>query len=494
MADQKEEQRQQAGATEEGAASLLDSIMQETKIRPSDDSYGVAKRGLGAFIKHLVETRATGKINQAAVIEMIAEIDRKLSAQVDAVLHHETFQKMESAWRGLKMVVDKTNFRENIKIELLNVSKEDLLADFEDSPELVKSGLYKTVYSDNYGVFGGEPVAGMIANYDFGPGPQDVRLLQNCASVATMAHAPFIAAAGAEFFGEKDFLKFPNLKDLHSIFEGPQYAKWRSFRESEDARSVALAMPRFLLRLPYGKETVPVKAFDYEETASGNHENYLWGNAAFAFATRLTDSFAKYRFCANIIGPSGGGAVEDLPVHTFESMGEIEAKIPTEILLTERREFELAEEGFIGLTMRKGSDNACFFSANSAQKPKTFGQSKEGKTAEANYKLGTRLPYLFIVNRMAHYLKVLQREEIGSTKSRVDLEKELNQWIGQYVLDMDHADAASYARRPLRKAEVTVEDVEGEPGWYKVGLKVVPHFKYEGAFFELSLVGKLDKK
>lgn len=490
----KEQAREQARAAEE-SASLLDEIMHETNLKPTDETASIVRKGLGEFLKHLIEHRAEApKINQAIVVEMIAEIDRKLSRQVDAIMHHEQFQKLESAWRGLKLVVDRTNFRENCKVQIVNVSKNDLLQDFEDAPEIVKSGLYKLVYTENYGQFGGEPIGSIVANYDFGPGPQDIRLLQNCAAVATMSHAPFIAAAGPQFFGEQDWLRLPNLKDLKSIFEGPQYAKWRSFRESEDARSVGLVMPRFLLRLPYGSDTVPVKEFAYEESVSGNHESYLWGNASMAFATRLTDAFAKWRFCSNIIGPSGGGAVEDLPVHTFEAMGEIQAKIPTEVLLSERREYELSEEGFIGLTMRKGSDNACFFSANSCQKAKTFGQSKEGKEAEANYKLGTRLPYLYIVNRLAHYLKVLQREEIGSTKSRVDLERDLNRWITQYVLDQDFAKPNEYARRPLRRAQVTVEDVEGEPGWYKVGLKVVPHFKYEGAFFELSLVGKLDKK
>lgn len=474
---------------------MLESIMAETKIKPGDESYSVAKRGLQAFLQHILSKRAEGvQIRQAIVNEMISELDKKLSAQVNVVLHHKQFQKLESAWRGLKLVVDRTDFRENCKIEILNVSKEDLLADFEDSPEIVKSGLYKSVYTDNYGVFGGEPVGTMVANYEFGPGPQDIRLLQYCASVAAMAHSPFISAASPEFFGEKTWTKLPNLKDLHAIFEGPQYAKWNSFRESEDARYAGLAVPRFLLRLPYGSDTIPCKAFDFQEQVTGDHEDYLWGSSAFAFATRLTDSFAKYRFCSNIIGPRGGGAVEDLPVHTFESMGEIQAKIPTEVLLSERREFELAEEGFMGLTMRKGTDNACFFSANSCQKAKLFGKTKEGKEAEANYRLGTQLPYIYMISRLAHYLKVLQREEIGSTKTRVELEQDLNKWISQFVMEMDVAPAGAYAKRPLRKASIQVEDVEGEPGWYKIGMKVVPHFKYMGAFFELSLVGKLDKK
>jgi type VI secretion system protein ImpC len=256
---------------------------------------------------------------------------------------------------------------------------------------------------------------------------------------------------------------------------------------------VGLTMPRFLLRLPYDPRNNPVKAFEYQETVSGSHEHYLWGNTAFAFATRLTDSFAKYRWCPNIIGPQSGGAVEDLPLHQFETFGEIETKIPTEVLISDRREYELAEEGFIALTMRKGSDNAAFFSANSVQKSKFFGISKEGKEAELNYKLGTQLPYMFIINRLAHYIKVLQREQIGSWKERTDLERELNNWLRQYIADQENPPASVRSRRPLRQAQITVEDVEGDPGWYRVELKVRPHFKYMGANFTLSLVGKLDQ-
>jgi type VI secretion system protein ImpC len=333
----------------------------------------------------------------------------------------------------------------------------------------------------------------MVGNYEFGPGAQDVKLLQHLASVATIAHAPFIGAVNPKFFGVDDFSALPNLKDLKAIFEMPQYAKWQGFRESEDARNVGLTLPHFLLRAPYDPENQPVKSFTYKEEANASNHAYLWGNAAFAFATRVTDSFAQYRMCSNIIGPQGGGAVEDLPVYTFDAMGETQTKIPTEILISERKEFELAEEGFIALTMRKGSDNAAFFSANSCQKPKKFANTPEGKDAQLNYKLGTELPYNFVVSRLAHYLKVLQRENIGSWKSRNDLETELNKWVSQYVSDMENPLPGVRSRRPLRKALVEVTDVEGEPGWYRVGLKVQPHFKYMGASFTLSLVGKLDK-
>jgi type VI secretion system protein ImpC len=256
---------------------------------------------------------------------------------------------------------------------------------------------------------------------------------------------------------------------------------------------VSLTLPRFLLRLPYGGATVPAKTFGFEETVDSAHESYLWGNASFALATRLADSFAKYRWCPNIIGPQAGGTVDDLPLHVFQSQGAEQIKTPTEALLSERREFELSEQGFVGLTYRKDSDNAAFFSANSVQKPKKFGQSAEGKEAELNYKLGTQLPYLFVANRIAHYLKVIQREQIGSAKERGDLERELNDWITQYVADMETPTAAVRGKRPLRSASIRVTDVAGDAGWYQVKMSVRPHFKYMGASFELSLVGRADK-
>ncbi|MDA3962590.1 MAG: type VI secretion system contractile sheath large subunit [Planctomycetota bacterium] len=487
---------EQQAASEAAAAegSLLDAIMDETSIKPADEGYDVAKKGVEAFIANIVADDPARKIDAKAVDAMIAELDKKVSAQLDAVMHCEPFQKLESAWRGLKYLVDQTDFRENTKIEILDCRKGELLEDFEDAPEIVKSGFYKHLYSEEYGTFGGEPYGSVIGNFDFGPGAQDMALLKNVASVCTMAHAPFLAAAGPQFFGIDSYEKLGDLKDLNSILEGPQYTKWQSFRETEDSRSVGLTCPRFLLRLPYGKDTVPIKSFNYQEDVKGKHGAYAWGNAAFALASRLHESFAKYRWTPNIIGPQSGGAVKDLPLHQYESMGQIETKVPTELTITERREFELAEEGFIALSMRKGSDNACFFSANSCQKPKNFGQSKEGKEAELNYRLGTQLPYLFVVNRIAHYIKVLQREQIGSWKERGDLERELQQWLSQYVADTDNPSASIRNTHPLRQAEIKVEDVPGEAGWYKVDMKVRPHFKYMGASFTLSLVGKLDKE
>ncbi|MDD2274133.1 MAG: type VI secretion system contractile sheath large subunit [Desulfuromonadaceae bacterium] len=474
--------------------SLLEEIVQATRLKPADEAYSITRKGVEALITQLLEPgHESEKVSKAGLDDMIAEIDRKLSLQLDEILHNAEFQKLESTWRSLQFLVDRVDFRENVKVEILHVTKDELMEDFEDAPEVVKSGLYKTVYSAEYGQFGGKPYACLIGNYEFGSGPQDIRLLQDTAAVAAMSHTPFIAATAANFFGIDDYNTLPNLKDIKSIMEGPQYIKWQSFRETEDARYVGLTLPRFLLRLPYGPDTTPVKSFNYQENVSASHEHYNWGNAAFAFASRIADSFAQYRWCSNIIGPQGGGAVEDLPLHQYEAMGAIQTKIPTEVLITERREFELAEEGFIALTMRKGSDNAAFFSANSVQKPKYFGISPEGKEAELNYKLGLQLPYMFIISRLAHYLKVIQREHIGTWKERSDLEQELNTWIRQYVSDMDNPMPGVRSRRPLRQAQVTVEEVPGEAGWYRVGLKVRPHFKYMGAYFTLSLVGKLDK-
>lgn len=493
MSEEQAKQEGAAAAAESG--SLIDQLLETTKVRPGDESYAITRQGIQTFISSLLDpSRATDRITASLADDMIAELDKKLCKQVDEIIHHADFQRLESSWRSLKFLVDRTNFRENIKLQIMNVSKEDLLGDFEDSPEVTKSGLYKNCYTAEFGQFGGQPFGAIVANYEFGPGSSDVKLLQYCASVASMAHAPFIAAAGAQFFGLEDFAKLPDLKDLSSIFEMPQYTKWNGFRESEDARNVGLVLPHFLLRTPYGNDTTPSKKFNYEEDVSSENKAFLWGNAAFAFASRLTASFADYRWCANIIGPQGGGTVGDLPIYNYEAMGEIQTKIPTEVLISERREFELAEQGFIGLAMRKNSDNAAFFSANSCQKPKFFGNTKEGKEAETNYKLGTQLPYIFVVSRLAHYIKVLQRENIGTWKERADLEGELNNWIRQYVADMDAPGPEVRSRRPLRMAQINVEDVEGDPGWYRVSMLVRPHFKYMGASFTLSLVGKLDQK
>lgn len=477
------------------AGSLLDQIMAKTNIAPEDEGYDTARKGVEVFIAEILKGEGSSDpINKARVDRMITALDRKISAQMDEILHHEDFQVLEATWRGLKLLVDRTDFRENVRIELVSVRKDELLEDFELSSEVSQSGLYKHVYAAGYGQFGGQPVGAIVGLFEFSHAAPDVKLLQYCAAVGAMAHAPFLSSAAPSMFGISSLTQLPEIKELSAVFEGPQYAKWRALRESEDSRYVGLTTPRFLLRHPYDPIENSVRTFQYREKVSDSHENYLWGNTALLMAERIHDSFAKFRWCPNIIGPQSGGAVEDLPVHVFESLGALENKIPTEVLITDRREFELAEEGFIALTMRKDSDNAVFFSANSIQKPKRFANTEEGKVAETNYKLGTQLPYMFIINRLAHYIKVLQREQIGSWKERGDLERELNGWIMQYVADQENPPADVRSRRPLRAAKIDVSDVAGDPGWYLVSMAVRPHFKYMGANFELSLVGRLDKE
>ncbi|MEO0973863.1 MAG: type VI secretion system contractile sheath large subunit [Pseudomonadota bacterium] len=473
--------------------NLLDSIAEATGIGVGSEGFDKAKRGIGELVRMLVQEDRTSERVQGGLIDsLIGEIDQKIGAQLDAVLHHEEFQHMESAWRGLHYLVKNTDPRENCRVELLNVSRQDLMDDFADAADITMSGLYKLVYSAEFGVFGGEAYGAVIGNYEFGPSTPDIGLLRDLSSVAAMAHAPFIGAADPAFFPnmDGDFQKLPNLNELDSIFEGPQYAKWRGFRESQDARYIGLTLPRFLLRAPYHPEENPVKDLHYEERIEGEHDNYLWGNSSVLFAARLMDSFAQYRWCSNIVGPEGGGAVTDLPTHSYQALGQIESKIPTEALLTDRREFELSEQGFIPLVIRKGSDNAAFFSANSVQRPKRFANTPQGRADQANYKLGTKFPYMFLINRLAHYVKVIQREKIGAGVSREVLQRDLSEWIAQYVSDQENPPAGIMARYPLRRADISVEDIEGDPGWYKVSLSVSPHFKYEGGDFELSLVAR----
>ena len=473
---------------------IIESIMQRSKYSKDDESYSVVKQGVAEFISNIITTNnAEDKINKLALDEMIAHIDTLLSAQMDEILHNKSFQELESTWRGIRFLVERTNFNENVKIDLLDATKEEILDDFENNLDITQSTLYKQIYSAEYGQFGGEPVGAIVADYELDKSNQDMTFLNKMSSIAAMSHSPLLTSLSAKFFGLDNFGELENIKDLKSMLEGPQYTRWRTFRENEDAKYTGCMVNRFLTRSPYVPEDNPIKSFNYRETVN-NHDDMLWGNGAYAFATRLTDSFADYRWCGNIIGPKGGGAVKDLPTYTYENYGSVQTKIPTEVLITDRREFELSENGFIALTLRRDSNNAAFFSANSALKPKIFPNTPEGKAAETNFRLGTQLPYVFLISRLAHYLKVLQREEIGTWKERSDVERGLNDWLRQYISDQENPPADVRSRRPFRSAKVIVSDIAGEPGWYKIELLARPHFKFMGANFELSLVGKLDKE
>lgn len=475
--------------------SVIENIMQKSKYAKEDESYSIAKMGVAEFISEIVKSdSAENKINKFTLDEMITHIDNLISQQMDEILHNEQFQQLESTWRGLYFLVERTNFQENIKIDLLDVTQQEVLEDFELNPDLTTSTLYKHIYSAEYGQFGGEPVGAIIGDYALSASTPDMNFLAKMSSIAAMSHAPFLTSISANFFGLDNYAELSRIQDLKALLEGPQYMKWRTFRENEDSKYAGLMVTRFLTRSPYDPQENPIKSFNYKENVHNSHNHLLWGNTAYAFATRLADSFAQYRWCGNIIGPKAGGAVTDLPTYVYENFGTMQSKIPTEVLITDRREYELSEAGFIAFTLRRDSNNAVFFSANAALKPKIFPNTPEGKEAETNYRLGTQLPYIFLISRLAHYVKVLQREEIGSWKERSDVEKGLNEWIRQYVSDQENPPAEVRSRRPFRGAKIVVSEVEGEAGWYKVELNVRPHFKFMGANFELSLVGKLDKE
>ncbi len=481
-----------ADVTEEQIApSVMDIISQSSVKQPEkQEQLGTA---LQQFLAVVLRDESKGApVSKAAVDGVVAEIDAKITLQMDEIVHHEDFQKLERSWRGLHHLVDQTDFEENNKIKLFNVNREELESDLLEEPVVTDTGYYKQVYSEGFGVHGGEPVSAVITDFSFDHGPQDLKLARKLTEVAAMSHAPVIAGASPTFFGDDTWTSLPNKADLAGRFEGDDYADWRAFRSEENARYFGLMMPQFMARLPYGSKTEPVKGFNYEETV-GEHEDYCWSNASFVFGSRMTQAFAKFRWCPNIIGERSGGLIERMPLHTFKVGGDQQTKPPTEISIDHRQAHVLSELGFMPIEWERGTNKAVMRSANSTQAVKEFPDTPEGKEARFNCMLGTRLPYMFIVARLAHYLKVLQYKNIGANMERGDVEKELNTWVRQYVNAIDNPDKDSLGRKPLKDASITVEEVPGVVGWYKVNLSVRPHWKLEGLDFTLSLVGKIDR-
>ncbi|MDR1686142.1 MAG: type VI secretion system contractile sheath large subunit [Desulfovibrio sp.] len=475
------------------AVSPLEEIFTAARIPAGSPERGALAAGLRAALKCAGVKAVVDYLSESFTDYLTATIDEKISAQVNAVLHHPDFLALEALWRGLRFLTDRIDFTQNIILEYLNISKEDLLNDFHDSPEIVKSGLYRLIYTSEFGQFGGRPVGAVIAGYTLGPGPQDVQLMQYVSAVACLSHAPFFAAAGMEFFGVDAWARFPDLADVKSIFDMPRFERWNAFRETENARYLGLTLPGFLLRLPYdGENAAGASSFNFIEQPE-SEDDFCWGNTAFAVAVCLADSFARYRWCVNIIGPDGGGAVQNLPCCRYQAMGGIQNKIPTRAVISEHREFEVAELGFIALAPGRTPHEAVFYSADSALKPKPFPKTPEGFTAEISFRLSTQFPYMMIMNRLAHYIKVLQRESIGAWKGREEISRELNKWISGYVTEMDTPDALTRSRRPLRAARVEVKEIPGSAGWYDVTILARPHFKYMGVSFTLSLEGRLDR-
>jgi type VI secretion system protein ImpC len=412
-----------------------------------------------------------------------------VSLQLNEVLHAPSFQKLEGSWRGLKYMLDQSETSDKLKIKVLNVTKKELLRDLQRASEFDQSAMFKKVYEEEYGIFGGAPFGALVGDYEFGKGPEDIELLEKVAQVASAAHAPFLTAAGPDMLNMDSFTAIDAPRDMAKIFDSSEYAKWKSFRQSEDSRYIGLCLPHVLMRLPYGKSGVQIDGFNYEEGVDGtDHNKYLWGNAAYALGARLTQAFAQYGWCAAIRGVEGGGLVEGLPTHNFTTdSGDIALKCPTEAPITDRREKELADLGFIPLVHCKGTDYAAFFSVQSGQKAKVY----DSEAANANARLSTQLPYILAISRFAHYLKAMMRDKLGSFMSRTDCERFLNQWIVNYVTPDDTAAPSVKASHPLRDARIEVSEVPGKPGVYRAVSFLRPHFQLDELSVSLRLVAEL---
>jgi type VI secretion system protein ImpC len=479
-----------AAAPQAAEVNLLDQIVEEGRFGKEPAALERGKDIIKQFVTQILQGEVTvSKDTEAMINARIAQIDHLVSIQLNEVMHNPVFQKLEGTWRGLKYTVDNSELTPMLKIRILNASKKELLRDLQRAADFDQSAMFKKVYEEEYGIFGGEPFGALVGDYEFGKHPEDLELLDKVSHVSAAAHAPFLTAAAPELMSLDSFTNIGAPRDLAKIFDTTEYAKWKGFRESEDSRYVGLCMPRVLMRLPYGKETKPVDGFNYEEGVDGtDHSKYLWGNAAYALGARLTSAFAQFGWCAAIRGVEGGGLVEGLPAHTFRTdEGDVALKCPTEVAITDRREKELADLGFIPLVHCKGTDYAAFFSVQSPQKPKLYDKD----AANANARLSTQLPYILAVSRFAHYLKAMMRDKIGSFMSRSQCETFLNNWIKNYTISDDDAPAVIKAKNPLREARVEVVDVPGKPGAYRAVAFLRPHYQLDELSVSLRLVADL---
>jgi type VI secretion system protein ImpC len=471
------------------ASSLLDQIVEQGRF--GDPTARERGKGLiKEFIAQVLEGSMTlGRDADQMISARVAQIDHLISLQLNEVLHHAQFQKLESTWRGLKYLLDQSETGTQLKIRILNASKKDLLRDLQRAPEFDQSAMFKKVYEEEYGIFGGEPFGALVGDYEFSKHPEDLELLEKVSQVAAASHAPFLSAASSELLNMESFTNLDQPRDIGKIFDSTEYAKWKGFRESEDSKYVCLTCPRVLMRLPYGKETAPVEGFNFEEGVDGtDHSKYLWGNAAYALASKMTQAFATYGWCVAIRGVEGGGLVDGLPSHTFRTdEGDVALKCPTEIAITDRREKELADQGLVSLVHCKGTDKAAFFSIQSCNKPKLY----DSDAATANARISAQLPYMMATCRFAHYLKAMMRDKIGGFMSRDECWRFLNRWIGKYVTQDDKANQTTKAKFPLREARVDVEEVKGKPGVYRAVAYLRPHFQLDELNVSLRLVAEL---
>ena len=474
-----------------GSVTVMDRVINQGHIIRDDSQRPYAATLISEYATQVLDQGMT--VNKqsalAGIKARIAEIDATVSDQLNAIMHSPQFQALEAAWRGLHYLVQNSETGTMLKLRLLSATKKELLADLEKATEFDQSALFKKVYEEEYGTFGGNPFSVLVGDYEFGRSPQDIALLEQISHVAAAAHAPFMTAASPMLFDMDSFTELPIPRDLAKQFESTELIKWRAFRESEDSRYVALTLPRVLLRLPYGPKTVPVDEFDFVEDVDGqDHQKYLWGNSAYALAQRINDAFSKYQWCAAIRGVEGGGLIEGLPAHVFKTNdGDLALKCPTETAITDRRENELNNLGFVAICHRKNSDQAAFFGGQTTNKPKLYNTNE----ANANARVSSMLPYILASSRFAHYIKVIMRDKIGSFMTKENVAKYLNTWLADYILLNDGAPQNVKAAYPLREGRVDVFDIPGKPGSYNAVVFLKPHFQLDELTVSIRLVAEL---
>lgn len=495
MANNEEQLESQEAGAEAQELSFLEQAIGATRQTPRDETEELLKTLTAEATKGTVkwDKNLTVTINQA-----IAAIDKAMSDQLAAVMHNEKFQKLEGSWRGLQHLVMNSETSSQLKIRVMNISKKELTRDLEKAVEFDQSQIFKKIYESEFGTAGGEPYAALIGDYEFSAHPDDISLLTKMSNVAAAGFCPFISATAPQMFGFESFTELSKPRDLEKIFESAEYIQWRSFRESEDSRFVTLTMPRTLARLPYGSATKPVEEFNFEEAnvtedgkhLEGEHDSYCWMNAAYTMGSVLTKAYATYGWCTTIRGAEGGGKVEGLPSHVFVSDdGDADQKCPTEIGITDRREAELSKLGFLPLCHYKNTDYAVFFGAQTTQKPKKF----DNPDASANAAISARLPYIMATSRIAHFLKVMARDKIGSFMEADEAERWLNNWLSQYVNGTPGASAEMKAKYPLAEARVEVKEVPGQPGVFNAVAYLRPWLQMEELTASLRLVANIPK-
>lgn len=493
------EKQQAVQEAQEQELGLLDQIVEEGRFGTEEAAKKRGRDMISLFIQDVLDETVTfSRDTEAMLNEQIRQIDDLLSAQLNEVMHHPKFKKLESSWRGLRYLLSQTETGKQLKLRVMSITKEELADDLtagKAEMAVDRSELFRKIYQQEFNQFGGTPYGALIGDYEFDKKGQDMKLLTRISQLAAASHAPFIAGADPKMFGFESFTELGDVYELETAFEGREYAQWNAFRDTEDSRYVALTAPRMLIREPYGRDTVPVKAFDFTEDVTGKeHDKYLWANAAWGLGSCVTKAFARYGWCARIRGVTSGGKVEGLPTHTFETdRGDIAMKCPTETLIPDDQEFELAKLGFAPLANEKNTANAVFFSVQSAQRPKEYG-GPGGDSATANAALSAQLPYIFAVSRFAHYLKTMMRDQIGTYKTRGELSDMLNNWIGDYILKTEGAPEEAKAKKPLKDARIDVVENPRKPGTYQAVAFLRPHFQLDAVDFSMRLVADVPEK